>query len=297
MSSSVSEMMRTETTVDPRPAAVPRVRLAQWRWPSLPLPLTIGLAVLIGWALLSLIVPLTGRDPLAVTFGAKLLPPSWQNPFGTDALGRDVLARTAVAFRYDLLIAVGSVVLAAVVGLLLGAVAGAAPEWADNAVMRILDVISAFPAFILALVLAGALGAGMVTMVVAIAVVLAPQYARGTRAAILAERHKPYADAAHAMAIPPWRIVLVHLLPNSLSPTATVMAMDTATAIMIAAGLSFIGFGVQPPTPEWGLMINEGAAYIVTGEWWVTFFPGAAILSVVTAFVLLDGGLKRMREH
>jgi peptide/nickel transport system permease protein len=134
-------------------------------------------------------------------------------------------------------------------------------------------------------------------MIVAIAVVLAPQYARGTRAAILAERHKPYADAARAMAISPARIVLIHLLPNSLGPTFTVMAMDTATAIMVAAGLSFIGFGVQPPTPEWGLMINEGGAYIVTGEWWVTFFPGLAILSVVTAFVLIDAGLKRLRAH
>jgi peptide/nickel transport system permease protein len=289
-----SELM---VEVETRATASARVAPARWRpLPALPAPLVAGLAILLGWAVLTLIAPpLIGRDPLESTFGAKLLAPSGQYLFGTDALGRDVLARTAVAFRYDLLIAVGSVALATVVGLLLGALAGAAPEWADNAVMRVLDVVSAFPGFILAITLAGALGAGMGTMIIAIAVVLMPQYARGTRAAILSERHKPYADAARAMAIPPGRVVLVHLLPNCLGPTLTVMAMDTATAIMIAAGLSFIGLGVQPPTPEWGLMINEGAAYIVSGEWWVTFFPGLAILSVVTAFVLIDAGIKRLR--
>lgn len=290
--------MNTDLTVETRALLPPVARLARWKLPVVPAPLAAGAIILIGWTLASLLIPpLVGRDPLEVTYGTKLLPPSGQFLYGSDALGRDVLVRTVVAFRYDLLIAVGSVTLAALVGLLLGALAGDAPEWLDNAVMRVLDVISAFPSFILALTLAGALGAGIGTLVVAIAVVLAPQYARGTRAAILAERHKPYADAARAMAIPPLRIVLVHLLPNSLGPTLTVMAMDTATAIMVAAGLSFIGFGVQPPTPEWGLMINEGAAYIVTGEWWVTFFPGLAILSVVTAFILIDAGVKRLRTH
>jgi len=290
--------MSTELTAESRSVSLPATRPLRWTAPRLPVALTAGAAILVAWAVVSLLVPLLiGRDPTASTFGAKLLPPSTQYLFGTDALGRDVLVRTAVAFRYDLVIAVGSVALAAVIGLLVGASAGGSPEWVDNSIMRALDVISAFPTFILALTLAAALGAGMSTLILAVGIVLVPQYARGTRAAILSEKSKPYADAARAMAIPPARIVLVHLLPNSLGPTFTVMAMDTATAIMVAAGLSFIGFGMQPPTPEWGLMINEGAAYIVSGEWWITFFPGFAILSVVTAFVLIDVGLKKMRAH
>jgi peptide/nickel transport system permease protein len=132
-------------------------------------------------------------------------------------------------------------------------------------------------------------------VILAIAVVLVPGYARGTRAAILAEREKPYAEAARAMALSPARIILVHLVPNCLGAVLTQISMDVAVAIMIAAGLSFIGFGVQPPTPEWGLMINEGSSYIVSGEWWVTFFPGVAILTVVLGFFLLDSGVKRLR--
>lgn len=263
---------------------------------ALPGTLVAGLLILVCWGLITVFVPLLiGRSATEITYGTKLQAPSSVYLFGTDALGRDVLVRTATAFRYDLLIAVGSVVTAAVAGLLLGALAGSTPEWVDNLVMRLLDIISAFPSFILALTLAGALGASVGTVIVAIAVVLVPQYARGTRAAILSERSKPYAEAARAMALPPWRIVLIHLLPNSLGPTLTVMSMETATAIMVAAGLSFIGFGVQAPTPEWGLMINEGSAYIVSGEWWMTFFPGLAILSVVIGFILLDDGLKRLR--
>ena len=120
--------------------------------------------------------------------------------------------------------------------------------------------------------------------------------ASSTRAAILREKAKGYAEAARAMAIPPVRIVIVHLLPNSLGATLTQTSMYVATAIMIAAGLSFIGFGVQPPTPEWGLMINEGSSYIVSGQWWLSCFRGLAVLSIETALFSLDAGLKRLRS-
>jgi dipeptide transport system permease protein len=267
------------------------------RLPAWPRTLWIGLGIVAAWGLVSLLVPfLSGRDAEEVTYGARLLAPSAAYPFGTDPVGRDVLVRTAVAFRYDFLVAFGSVVAAAIVGVLLGALAGAAPEWLDNVVMRVLDVIAAFPSFVLAIVLTVALGPSIPTLIVAIALVLLPLHARGTRAAILAERAKPYADAAHAMAIPPARIVLVHLLPNSLRPTLTQMAIDMSNAIMITSALSFLGFGIQSPTPEWGLMMNEGASYIVTGQWWVTFFPGLAILSLVLACYLIDIGVKRLQS-
>ncbi len=276
--------------------ARPAQRVARRALPRMPASLVAGMLILMAWLLVTVFVPLfVGRSAESVSYGKKLLAPSSMFLFGTDALGRDVLVRTATAFRSDLEIAAGSVAVAAVAGLLLGALAGSSSEWVDNIVMRILDVLSAFPSFILALTLAGALGASVGTVIISIAVVLMPQFARGGRAAVLSERAQPYAEAARAMGFSPARVVLVHLLPNSLGPALTQAAMDMATAMMVAAGLSFIGFGVQPPTPEWGLMINEGSSYIVSGQWWVTFFPGLAILSVVTGFILADDGIKRMR--
>jgi len=249
---------------------------------------------MLAWLLITIFVPLLiGRNAEEVTYGSKLLAPSADYIFGTDALGRDVLVRTATAFRYDIVIALGSVISAALIGVLLGALAGSVPEWLDNIEMGVLDVISAFPSVILALAMAAALGASIGTLIFAIAVVLIPQYARATRAAILSERSKPYAEAARAMGLHPARTVLIHLLPNTLFGTLTQIALDLPTAIMIAAGLSFLGFGVQPPTAEWGLMINEGSSYIVSGQWWVTFFPGLAILTLVIAFSLLEVGIKR----
>ncbi|MBM2812320.1 MAG: dipeptide transporter permease DppC [Chloroflexi bacterium] len=200
-----------------------------------------------------------------------------------------------MGLRYDLFVSMASVVAAAVLGVLVGALAGSAPEWLDTLVMRLVDIIASFPSFILAIIISVALGGSIGTLIFSIALVLLPLHARGTRAAMLTERSKPYADAARAMAIPPVRIVLVHLLPNSLRPTITQMAIDMSNAIMITAALSFLGFGIQSPIPEWGLMVNEGASYIVNGQWWVTFFPGLAILSVVLALFFIDLGLKEIR--
>jgi peptide/nickel transport system permease protein len=249
------------------------------------------------WIFASLVVPvLVGRSPEETTYSTKLVPPGTDFLMGSDALGRDVLVRTAVAFRYDLIIGLLSVFGACLIGMLIGALSGSSSEWVDNLTMGILDVVSVFPGFVLALTMAAAFGPSLTTVILAIAVVLIPGYARGTRAAILTERSKPYAQAARAMAFSHTRIVLVHLLPNCLGVVLTQASMDVAAAIMIAAGLSFIGFGVQPPTPEWGLMINEGSSYIVSGEWWVTFFPGLAILSVIFGFFLLDTGAKQLQR-
>jgi ABC-type dipeptide/oligopeptide/nickel transport system permease subunit len=290
--------MQVEIPID-RPRTLEPTRWAgTLRIPSMPSTLVIGLAILVGWLLVSLIVPIiVGRDAEQVVFGAKLQPPSAEYLFGTDALGRDVLVRTVIAFRYDLLVSVISVIAAAVGGVMIGALAGSSREWLDNVIMRVIDILQAFPSFVLAIVLAVALGTSIQTLIFSIALVLLPLHARGTRAAILAERSKPYADAARAMAIPPTRILFVHLLPNSLRPTLTQMAIDMSNAIMITAAVSFLGFGIQSPTPEWGLMMNEGGSYIVNGQWWVTFFPGLGILSLVLAFFLLDLGLKRMQER
>jgi peptide/nickel transport system permease protein len=261
---------------------------------GLPTSLRIGGGVLLFWVLLSLVAPLVlPYGPEAVIYGKKLLPPSAEFPFGTDPTGRDVLARVIYSFRYDMAIALGGVALAIAGGVLCGTVAASARAIVDDAIMRVLDVVSAFPSFVLALTLAAALGANVVNLVVAIGVVYVPYYARLVRAQMMAERGKQYCEAARCMGLSQRRIVLAHLLPNSLSPVVTQAAMHVATAMMIASGISYLGFGVRPPTPEWGLMISEGASYIVSGQWWVAVFPGVAIISVVTSFILLDDGLRQ----
>ena len=264
------------------------------RWPA---SLITGVAILAVWVVLTLLVPgLVGRSATEVTYGSKLLPPSPQFWFGTDALGRDLLVRTAVAFRYDIAVAMTSVLAASAVGLVVGAIAGSATEWIDNLMMGLIDVISAFPNFVLALAMAAAFGPSPATLILSIAIVFMPYYARTTRAAILTEKHKPYADAARAMGFRPGRIVFLHLLPNSVPYTMTLIATDVSGAIMVTAGLSFLGFGVQPPDAEWGLMISEGNSFIISGQWWVSFFPGVAVISLISAFLLIDLGIRRMRQ-
>ena len=275
-------------------AAPPEKKKAWRRWPT---SLLVGVGILIGWVIITLIVPLAfGRSATDIVYGSKLLPPSPQFWFGTDALGRDILVRTAVGFRYDIMVAMMSVIGAAVGGLLIGAIAGTTAEWLDNLLMGITDVISAFPNFVLALAITAAFSPSPTTLIVSIAVVFMPYYARTTRAVIMTEKNKSYADAARAMGLSPGRIVFVHLLPNSVPYTVTLMATDVSGAIMVTAGLSFLGFGVQPPDAEWGLMISDGNSYIISGQWWVSFFPGLAVLSLVSAFLLIDLGIRRIRQ-
>lgn len=156
-----------------------------------------------------------------------------------------------------------------------------------------MDVLFAFPSFVLALMLAGALGASMGNLVIAIGVVFLPLYARLVRGSMLAEKEKQYVEAAHGIGVSTRRLILTHLLPNSLGPVMAQSAMTLSWAIMTIAGISYLGFGIQPPTPEWGLMISEGAGFITAGEWWVSFFPGVAILSLVAALMLVDDGLRQ----
>lgn len=281
------------TTVVTAPLAV-RAKPARKRWP---LSLTVGLGILVAWVLITLFVPpLIGRSATDVVYGTKLMPPSLLYPFGTDAIGRDLLVRTAVAFRYDMIVAMMSVFAAAGMGLVIGAIAGTAPEWVDSILMGISDVISAFPNFVLALAMAAAFGPSPTTLILSIAIVFTPYYVRTTRAAILTEKNKPYADAARAMGLHPMRIVFRHLLPNSVPYTMTLIATDVSGAIMVTAGLSFLGFGVQPPDAEWGLMISEGNSFIISGEWWVSFFPGVAVISLISAFLLIDLGIRKIQQ-
>ena len=252
-----------------------------------------GLAILAVWLLLVLLAPLLRPNgPYHVYPESRLLAPSSQFPFGTDERGRDMLARVLYAFRYDMALSLSAIAIAIVGGLAVGAIAANSKSWVDNTLMRLMDVLFAFPSFVLALILAGALGTSMWNLVVAIGVVFLPLYARLVRGSMLAEKEKQYVEAAHGIGVDRRRLIWTHLLPNSIGPVITQSAMTVSWAIMTIAGISYLGFGIQPPTPEWGLMISEGAAFMTSGEWWVSFFPGVAILSIVAALMLIDDGLK-----
>jgi peptide/nickel transport system permease protein len=255
--------------------------------------LRAGMAILCFWLLLALLAPLLRPEgPNHIFESASLVSPSSEFPFGTDERGRDMMARVLWAFRYDLLLSLAAIVLAIIGGLAVGAIAANTGGWIDNVLMRVMDVLFAFPSFVLALILAGALGTSMWNLVIAISVVFLPLYARLVRGSMLAEKEKQYVEAAHGIGVSSRRLILTHLLPNSIGPVITQSAMTVSWAIMTIAGISYLGFGIQPPTPEWGLMISEGAGYITSGEWWVSFFPGVAIFSLVAALMLIDDGLR-----
>ena len=256
-------------------------------------PMMAGTVILGLWVVLAVLSPLVvPHGPYETFRGMRLAPPSAEFPFGADSTGRDIMARVLYGFRYDIFIALSSIALGLLVGLLVGAIAATAGGWVDNAVMRVMDVFFAFPPFLLALMVAGALGRNMFNLVISVSVVFVPLYARLIRGNMLKEQEKEYVEAARSVGATRSRIILYHLLPNSVGPVITQSVMNVSWAIMTAAGISFLGFGVQPPTPEWGLMISEGAAYIVSGEWWVSFFPGIAVFSLIAGLTLLDDGLR-----
>jgi peptide/nickel transport system permease protein len=230
--------------------------------------------------------------PLQGDASATLQPPSLSHLFGTDSIGFDIFSRTVYGARYDLVIAFGAVAIALLVGCAFGAVAGFLGRVVDEVVMRLMDMLSAFPSFILALGVVAALGPSLPNLIFAIALVNVPVYARLLRSRVLTVRETQYVRAATALGLPRRRVLLVHVLPNSWAPIFVQSTLQAGYAILEAAGLSFIGLGVRVPKPEWGVMINMGLQYIVSGEWWITFFPGIAIALTVMGFNLIGDGLQ-----
>ncbi len=228
------------------------------------------------------------------TSSNTLQPPSWAHPFGTDQLGRDVLSRTIVAARVDFGIALAAVGISFVLGLWLGAAAGYFGGWTDRIVGRMVDTIMAFPLFVLAMGIVAALGNTVWNIVYATAIINLPFYIRFARAEVNSRRDAGFVEAARLSGNSAARILSVHLIPNILPPMMVQVSLNLGWAILNAAGLSFIGLGVRPPTPEWGIMVSEGANYIFSGEWWVFFFPGFALVLAVFCFNLLGDGLRDM---
>jgi peptide/nickel transport system permease protein len=252
--------------------------------------LAFGLFLLI--ALGALIGPvLAPYDPLA-SGSATLAPPSWQHWFGTDQTGRDIFSRVLVATRLDFIIALASVALVFAMGGLAGLAAGYFGGWTDRIVSRIADTIMAFPLFVLAMGIVAALGNTVTNIVIATAIINFPLYARVARAEANVRREAGFVQAARLSGNGEFRILLTQILPNVMPIMMVQISLTMGYAILNAAGLSFIGLGVRPPTPEWGIMVAEGAANIISGEWWVALFPGAALMIAVFCFNLLGDGLR-----
>jgi peptide/nickel transport system permease protein len=231
-------------------------------------------------------------DPLASDTAAALQAPSRAHWFGTDQLGRDILSRVMVAARLDLSIAIFSVALVFAVGGLAGIAAGFFGGWTDRIVGRIADTIMAFPLFVLAMGIVAALGNTVGNIILATAIINFPLYARLARTEANVRRNAGYVQAARLTGNTDWRIVLTSILPNILPIMMVQMSLTMGYAILNAAGLSFIGLGVRPPTPEWGIMVAEGASFIVSGEWWIALFPGLALMTAVFCFNLIGDGLR-----
>jgi peptide/nickel transport system permease protein len=253
--------------------------------------LSFGLFVLI--ALCALVGPyVVPYDPLASDTSATLQSPSLRHWFGTDLVGRDIFSRVVVATRLDFVIAIASVALVLAIGGLAGIAAGFFGGWTDRIIGRISDTIMAFPLFVLAMGIVAALGNTVTNIVIATAIINFPLYVRVARAEANVRRDAGFVQAARLSGNSDMRILLTHILPNIMPIMMVQVSLTMGYAILNAAGLSFIGLGVKPPTPEWGIMVAEGATNIISGEWWVAFFPGGALMIAVFCFNLLGDGLR-----
>ncbi len=241
---------------------------------------------------IALFAPMIARhDPTAIDAANRLLPPSAEYPFGTDDQGRDIFSRVVYGSGLSLIAAAVVLAISVTVGSLVGLVAGYRGGLVDEALMRITDMFLAFPALVLAMGVAAALGPSLFNAMVAIAIVWWPWYARLVRGETLRLRGEAFVEAARATGASDAQILLRHILPNCSTPIVVQMSLDVGYAILTTAGLSFIGLGAQPPTPEWGAMVATGKDYILD-QWWFATFPGLAILIAVMSFNILGDGLQ-----
>lgn len=271
-----------------------RARVAAFRHVLALNPLNLAAFGLFGAILaIAILAPsLVPHDPLKTNTAFALQGPSAEFLFGTDQLGRDIFSRTMVATRLDLMIAFGAVTLSSVIGAMIGAMIGFWGGFWDTAISRMVDVLMAFPLFVLAMALVAGLGNTVANVVYATAIVNLPFYIRLSRAEIRVRRDLGYVEAARAGGSGDLRILTRFLLPNIAAPLIIQASVNMGWAVLNAAGLSFLGLGVRPPTPEWGIMVAEGARHIVSGEWWIALFPGLALMLTVFCFNLMGDALR-----
>jgi peptide/nickel transport system permease protein len=234
-------------------------------------------------------------DPLGMDFGALFAPPSLQHPFGTDEFGRDIFSRVLYGARVSMQVAFIAVGISGTAGVLLGLLAGFLGGWVDELVMRVMDVLFAFPAVLLAITVMAILGRGVGNAMIAIAIVYVPIFARVTRGAVISVRGREYVTAARALGKGSMGIMVRHVLPNSLGPIIVQTSLSLAFAILAEAALSFFGLGTQPPDPSWGRMLSEGRGFLRQAPW-MGIFPGLAIMVSVMGFNFLGDGLRDLLD-
>lgn len=249
----------------------------------------VVLALLVFTALLAPV--LAPHDPYHQDLYRRLEPPSWAHPLGTDDFGRDILSRVIYGARISLRIGLLAIGLALTAGTGLGLLAGGRGGLADAVIMRLMDILLAFPSILLAIAVVAVVGPGIDNVMLAVSVVMIPQYARLVRASVLSIREQAYVEAARALGASETRVLLFALLPNCVAPLIVQSTLSLGTAILEAAGLSFLGLGAQPPAPEWGAMLSGGRELLLQAPWVMTF-PGLAIFVVVLALNLFGDGLR-----
>lgn len=289
----------TDTTVKLSDAAIRRQMLADfWFYFRQNRGAVVGMWVFFGLVILAVFAQLIApHDPTQQYRDALLVPPFWQEGgridflLGTDAVGRDMLSRLIFGAQYSLFIGIVVVAIALVGGILVGLLAGFFGGWVDTVIMRVMDVILAFPSLLLALVLVAVLGPGLTNAMIAIAIVYQPHFARLTRAAVMGEKQREYVTAARVAGAGTMRLMFKTILPNCLAPLIVQATLSFSSAVLDSAALGFLGMGAQPPSSEWGTMLAEAREFILRA-WWVVTLPGLAILISVLAINLMGDGLR-----
>ncbi|HLW12690.1 MAG TPA: ABC transporter permease [Casimicrobiaceae bacterium] len=252
---------------------------------------SVGAGIILIWLLIALTAPwILPYLPDTVDVTNRLQPPSSLHWLGTDALGRDVLTRLLYGSRVSLLTGFIVVLIGAAFGTLIGGIAAFARGTVEEIIMRVTDLVLCFPPIILALAIAAALGIGTTNTIIAMLVVWWPKFSRLARSLVIVQRSQEYVEAATVVGLSPSRTLIRHILPNAVGPLVVLVTLDVGNAIITFAGLSFLGLGVVPPTPEWGSMVAEGRELVA--QWWVASFPGLAILTIVLGFNFLGDGIR-----
>ena len=268
--------------------------LGSWRM-RVNLMFVIGCLILAPLILMALSASfLTQLDPLSINAPQKLLPPSWAHPFGTDHFGRDVLARTVHGAQISLRVGFGATLLTALFGILLGVVSGWY-RWADSIIGRISDSLMIFPGFVLAIMILAAIGPSEINVVISVTVLYVPRVIRTVRASVIEFRNAEFVDAARTVGVGDFRLLFLHILPHAAGPVMVQLSFGFAWAVLVEAGLSFLGLGTPPPTPSWGSMIADARDFIRTA-WWLMTIPGCMITLAVLGLNMIGDGLRDMLD-
>ena len=267
-----------------------------WFRRTAPASLTIGLAITLAWIAAAALAPvISGYDPIAIDSANALRAPSAAHLLGTDSIGRDVLARVLFGARVDLLMAVAGIIGPFIIGTIIGLVSGYYGRWLDTILMRILDVTISFPYFVLVIAIVAILGPGLKSYIISLTVVNWVTYARLVRSETLVLANADFVAAGRVLGLSNGRIMLRHVLPNAIVPSSVFVMTDAVLTIVLGSSLGFLGLGVQPPVPEWGVMIAEGRNYLASA-WWISIFPGLALCTLAFGLSLIADGLAHILD-